>query len=380
MTADKGYRFETEVVRIEQNDRFGSSAPPLYQSATFRAQDATHAGEFEYTRIGNPTRTILQDHVAKLIGCKYVLAVNSGMACLDVITRLLEPGDELICGQVLYSGSDRLMKQAQKKSAVDLRHEDLTDFENVKTKVTKRTKMIIIESPTNPLMQVVDVRKITEFAHSVNPECIVVCDNTMNSPLLMKPLDLGVDIHYESGTKYLNGHHDLMAGVIASNRKELIEEMHSVIESIGSGLSPFDSWLLLRGIKTLVLRMERVQQNAIQLARWLESQSFKVRYPGLKSHPQYELQRSQAAGSGALFSIETGDVKLSERIVANCKIFFVTISFGCVNSLISMPFREEATGSNPRDLIRICVGIENIQDLIDDMDQAIRKARRFSDV
>ncbi|QPG76215.1 hypothetical protein FOA43_003601 [Brettanomyces nanus] len=376
MTVDQEYRLETEVVRIDHNDQYHSSAPPLYQSATFRASDASHEGKFAYTREGNPTRTTLQNHVAKLIGCKYVLAVNSGMACLDIIIHLLEPGDELICGQVLYSGSDRLMKYAQKSSGISLHHENLADFEAVKAKITKKTKMIVIETPTNPLMQVVDVKKIALYAHEANPECIVVCDNTMNSALLMKPLELGADIHYESGTKYLNGHHDLMAGVIATNRKEFADEMHYVIESIGSGLAPFDSWLLMRGMKTMVLRMERVCQNALQLAQWLESQGLKVRFPALKSHPQYQLQKMQTKGTGALFSFETGNVAFSEAIVANVKIYSVTISFGCINSLISMPFKDETNPEHPADLIRVCVGIENIQDLIDDMGQAIKKAKK----
>lgn len=377
MTVEHHYRLETEVVRIDHDDTYHSSVPPLYQSATFKAIDAVHEGEFKYTREGNPTRTILEIHVAKIIRCKHVLAVNSGMACLDIITRLLNAGDELICGQVLYGGSDKLMKSAKRGTGIILRHIDFTDIEGVKRQMSSRTSMVVIETPTNPLMQVVDVKAIAELAHRSNPKCIVVCDNTMNSSILMKPLELGADIHYESGTKYLNGHHDLMAGIIASNRDDLIEDMRNSIETIGSGLAPFESWLLLRGLKTYALRMERICSNTFKLATWLEDNGFKVHYPGLKTHPQYELQMRQTNGTGGLFSFETGDKDLSEKIVANCKIFSVTISFGAVNSLISMPFRVDSNPNHPNDLIRVCVGIENIQDLIEDMDQAIDRAKKI---
>ncbi|GMF06992.1 unnamed protein product [[Candida] boidinii] len=205
----------------------------------------------------------------------------------------------------------------------------------------------------------------------------------MMSPILMTPLELGVDIHYESGTKYLNGHHDIMAGVIATNKKELADKIFYVINATGSGLAPFDSWLMMRGLKTLALRVERQQESALKIAEWLESKKFKVRYPGLKSHSQYELHKSYSKGFGGVLSFETGDVDISSKIVENCEIFGVTVSFGCVNSLISLPCKmshasiDEKTRKErdfPEDLIRLCIGIENCNDLIEDLENALKIA------
>jgi cystathionine beta-lyase/cystathionine gamma-synthase len=202
----------------------------------------------------------------------------------------------------------------------------------------------------------------------------------MMSPLLLNPLDFGADVVYESGTKYLSGHHDLMAGVIAVNDLALGERLYFPINASGCGLSPFDSWLLLRGVKTLKVRMDQQQSNAQRIAEFLESNGFKVRYPGLRSHPQYELHNSMARGAGAVLSFETGDTVVSERIVESAKIWAISVSFGCVNSLISMPCRmshasidakTRAERAMPEDLIRLCVGIEDADDLIDDLRRAV---------
>ncbi|QOU18965.1 hypothetical protein BRETT_004186 [Brettanomyces bruxellensis] len=379
------YKLGTEVVRIEYEDKWGASVPPLYQSATFMAPDIEHMGKYDYTRSGNPTRTVLQRHLAKIIGCRQVWAVNSGMSCLDVIVRLLHPGDEVVSGDDLYGGTDRLLTYINNNAGIKVGHYDITDTELIKSKINKKTKMVILESPTNPLMKIVDVKTIAQYAHKINPDCIVVFDNTMMTPINMKPLKLGVDIHYESATKYLNGHHDVMGGIIATDSKELADKLYFVINSIGSGLAPFDSWLMLRGLKTLALRFERQQSNCIKVAQFLEDEGFVVHYPGLKSHPQYELHKSQTKGPGAVFSFETGDVKLSERIIHNVDIFHVTVSFGCVNSLISLPCKMSHASISPEvrkerglkeDVIRICVGIEEPDDLIADLKQAIDAARK----
>lgn len=384
-TNQKKYKFNTEVVRIDQKDQFGASVPPIYQTATFKAPDIEHMGKYDYTRSGNPTRTILQQHLAKLIGCKQVWAVNSGMSCLDIITRLLHPGDEVVSGDDLYGGTDRLLTYLNNNGGIKVGHYNITDVDLVKSKINPKTRMVILESPTNPLIKIVDLKTIASYAHKVNPKCIVVFDNTMMSPLNMKPLELGADIHYESATKYLNGHHDIMAGIIATNSQKLADDLYFVINSVGSGLAPFDSWMLLRGLRTLALRYERQQSNCIKLAEFLEKQGFKVHYPGLKSHPQYELHKSQTKGPGAVLSFETGDVELSERIIHNVDIFNVTVSFGCVNSLISLPCKMSHASIAPEvrearglkeDLIRVCVGIEDVDDLIADFDQAIKKARK----
>jgi cystathionine beta-lyase len=243
--------------------------------------------------------------------------------------------------------------------------------------------MVLLETPTNPLIKIVDIPAIAAFTHDLNPKALVAVDNTMLSPLLQNPLDLGADIVYESGTKYLSGHHDLMAGVLAVNDSALGEKLYFTINASGCGLAPFDSWLLMRGIKTLKVRLEQQQTNAQQIAEFLESHGFRVRYPGLKSHPQYELHNSMARGAGAVLSFETGDVGVSERIVEAARLWAISVSFGCVNSLISMPCRMSHASIDaktrqeramPEDIIRLCVGIEDVDDLIDDLSTALVQA------
>jgi cystathionine beta-lyase len=309
------------------------------------------------------------------------LVVSSGMAALDVITRLLRPGDEVVTGDDLYGGSHRLLKFLSTNGGIIVHHVDTTDSEKVKAVLNSKTTMVLLETPTNPLIKIVDIGQIATAAHEANPNCIVSVDNTMMSPLLLNPLDFGADVVYESGTKYLSGHHDLMAGVIAVNDLQLGERLYFPINASGCGLSPFDSWLLLRGVKTLKVRMDQQQANAQRIAEFLENHGFKVRYPGLRSHPQYELHNSMARGAGAVLSFETGDIAVSERIVESAKIWAISVSFGCVNSLISMPCRmshasidakTRAERALPEDLIRLCVGIEDVDDLIEDLQRAVR--------
>ena len=308
------------------------------------------------------------------------LVVSSGMGALDVITRQLRPGDEVITGDDLYGGTNRLLKYLATHGEIIVHHVDTTSPEKVMEVLSPKTALVLLESPTNPLIKIVDIPTISAYAHKANPKTLVAVDNTMLSPLLQNPLDLGADLVYESGTKYLSGHHDLMAGVIAINNSELGDKLYFTINSTGCGLSPFDSWLLLRGVKTLKVRLEQQQSNAMRIATFLEDTGFKVRYPGLKSHPQYELHNSMARGAGAVLSFETGDVEVSERIVQAARLWAISVSFGCVNSLISMPCRMSHASIDiktrreremPEDIIRLCVGIEDIDDLIDDLSRAV---------
>lgn len=382
----KPLSLETEVLLSSHDDSFNSSIPPIYQSATFKQPSLSNMGEYDYTRSGNPTRTILQNNLARIMKAEATFAVTSGMSALDVISRLLKPGDEVIAGDDLYGGTDRLLKFLRLAN-LKVGQWDTTDLDLMKSKINSNTKMVFLESPTNPLIKVVDVKAITEHAHKVNPDCVVVFDNTMMSPVLMTPLDLGIDIQYESATKYLNGHHDLMAGAIAVRNKKLAEQLYYIINATGCGLAPFDCWLLLRGLKTLAIRVERQQENAMKIAKFLSHDcGFKVRYPGLPSHPQHELHKSIARGAGGVLSFETGSTGVSAKIVESCKIFGITVSFGCVNSLISMPCLmshasiDPATRAQrdfPEDLVRLCVGIENVDDLIDDLRSSLVSAGVF---
>ena len=308
------------------------------------------------------------------------LVVSSGMAALDVITRLLRPGDEVVTGDDLYGGTNRLLKYLSTNNEIIVHHVDTTNVAAVEEVVSSKTAMVLVETPTNPLIKIVDIPSIAKAAHKANPDALVAVDNTMLSPLLQNPLDLEADIVYESGTKYLSGHHDLMAGVLAVNKAALGDKLYFMINASGCGLAPFDSWLLMRGIKTLKVRMEQQQSNAQQIAEFLETHGFRVRYPGLKSHPQYKLHHSMARGAGAVLSFETGDVQISERIVESAKLWAISVSFGCVNSLISMPCRMSHASIDaktrqeramPEDIIRLCVGIEDVEDLIDDLRRAV---------
>ena len=302
------------------------------------------------------------------------------MSALDVVTRMLRPGDEVITGDDLYGGTNRLLKYLSENAGIVVHHVDTTKPEVVAKVISPKTAMLLLETPTNPMIRIVDIQKLAQLAHDANPACAVAVDNTMLSPYFQNPLDLGADIHYESGTKYLSGHHDIMAGVIAVKDKALGDKLYFVINSTGAGLNPDDCSMLMRGIKTLGVRIEKQQNNAQRIAEFLESLGFKVRYPGLKSHPQYDLHWSQARGAGAVLSFETGDLSLSERIVESTRLWGISVSFGCVNSLISIPCEMSHASIDaqtrkerelPEDLIRLCVGIEDIDDLIDDLRRAV---------
>lgn len=379
----RNYAIATQLVYSEGNDQYNASSVPIYQSATFKQSSSGGGSEYDYTRSGNPTRTHLEKHLAKIMRAKRALVVSSGMGALDVITRQLRPGDEVVTGDDLYGGTNRLLKYLSTHGGIIVHHVDTTTPEKVQEVVSSKTAMVLLETPTNPLIKIVDIPTIANMAHIANPACLVSVDNTMLSPLLQNPLELGADIVYESGTKYLSGHHDLMAGVLAVNDESLGDKLYFTINASGCGLAPFDCWLLMRGIKTLKVRMDAQQANAMLIARFLESAGFKVRYPGLKSHPQYDLHNSMARGAGAVLSFETGDIQLSERIVESAKIWAISVSFGCVNSLISMPCRMSHASIDaktrqergvPEDLIRLCVGIEDGEDLLDDLRSALVQA------
>ena len=374
------YALATELVYTSSSDQYGASSVPIYQSATFHQPKSGEGGEYDYTRSGNPTRTHLERHLAKIMNATRCLAVTSGMGALDVISRLLRPGDEVVTGDDLYGGTNRLLKYLATNQGITVHHVDTTRVDSVKKVLSSKTAMVLLETPTNPLIKIADIAGVASAAHNANSNCIVAVDNTMLSPLLQSPLELGADISYESGTKYLCGHHDLMAGVIASQNSELADKLYFMINSTGCGLSPQDSWLLMRGIKTLDVRMERQQRNAQRVAEYLEGLGFRVAYPGLKSHPQYKLHWQQASGAGAVLSFRTNDVRLSERIVGSVRLWAISVSFGCVNSLISMPCRmshasiDEATRKERglgEDVIRLCVGIEDADDLIEDLRRAV---------
>ncbi|KIM33447.1 hypothetical protein M408DRAFT_326161 [Serendipita vermifera MAFF 305830] len=379
----RAYRFSTKCATVdnpEEKDQYGSSSVPIYQTATFKGLN----GRFDYTRSGNPTRSHLQHHLAKIYSAQHAFTVSSGMAALDVITRLLKAGDEVIAGDDLYGGTNRLLTYLKEHNGVTVHHVDTTDPEFILPLVKHgKTAMVLLESPTNPLLKIADLELIANYVHRGAPDALVVVDNTMMSPYLQRPLEIGADIVYDSGTKYLSGHHDLMAGVITCNREDIGKQIGFIINAVGNALSPFDSFLLLRGIKTLAIRMDRQQRSAMAVASFLDRLGFKVHYPGLKNHPGKGIHDRLASGPGAVLSFVTGDVALSERIVGATRLWGISVSFGAVNSLISMPCvmshasidpAVRAARGLPEDLIRLCVGIEDPEDLIDDLENAIVEA------
>ncbi|KAI0925891.1 hypothetical protein AcV5_008499 [Taiwanofungus camphoratus] len=379
------YRFSTLCATVEtpnpdHKDQHGSSSVPIYQTATFKGV----GGQYDYTRSGNPTRTHLEHHIAKISSAEHAFAVSSGMAALDVITRILKPGQEVIAGDDIYGGTNRLLTYLRTHMGVAVHHVDTTDPASILPYLNPgKTAMVLLETPTNPLLKIVDIARISAMVKEKCEDAIVVVDNTMMSPYLQRPLEHGADIVYDSATKYLSGHHDLMAGVITCNRDDLAKQMAFTINAVGNALTPFDSFLLLRGTKTLAIRMDRQQSTAMLVAQMLSKLGYVTHYPGLPNHPGKEIHERIADGYGAVLSFETGDKELSERIVGATRLWGISVSFGCVNSLISMPCvmshasidpAVRAARGLPEDLIRLCVGIEDPVDLLDDLQHALLEA------
>ncbi|CAE6421912.1 unnamed protein product [Rhizoctonia solani] len=376
------YHFSTQCATVEnpsQKDQYGSSSVPIYQTATFKGM----GGAYDYTRSGNPTRSHLEHHLAKISSASHAFAVSSGMAALDIITRLLKPGDEVIAGDDLYGGTNRLLNYLRTHSGVIVHHVDTTNPDSLRPVLSDKTALVLLESPTNPLLKIADLGYLASTVAAQNPNALVVVDNTMMSPYLQRPLEHGAHIVYDSGTKYLSGHHDLMAGVIVCNRDDIAKQIAFTINSVGNALAPVDSFLLLRGIKTLAIRMDRQQVTARLVATHLQRLGFQVFYPGLTDHPNRAIHEKIASGPGAVLSFVTADKALSERIVGATRLWGISVSFGAVNSLISMPClmshasidsATRAARGLPEDLIRLCVGIEDPTDLIDDLDEALLEA------
>lgn len=374
----------TDCVHFQSdNDQYGAVSPPIYQTATFRQPTADEFGEYDYTRSGNPTRKLLEDQLARLEKGDYASAFSSGMAAITALTRLLSAGDEIIAGNDLYGGTVRLLEQVLPRFGITVRYVDTSDIEKVEAAITPQTRIVLIETPTNPQLKVADISAIADIAHKAGAWLAV--DNSMLSPCLQTPIALGADVVIHSATKFLGGHSDVTAGALITNNAELHRQIAFFQNAEGTGLAPFEAWLLLRGIKTLALRVERQNDSALKVARSLanDKRVSSVYYPGLETHPGFEIHQKQAKGGGAVISFTTGDAEFSERIVEGTRLFNIAVSFGSVNSVISLPCRmshksvPEALSDSiapPADLIRISVGIEDVDDLISDLTQAMEKA------
>ena len=375
-------KFETQLVHYESapGDPFQPSATPIYQTATFRQPGIGVPGEYDYTRSGNPTRTVLERQLARLEGGAGALAFNSGMAAISAVASLLNSGEEMLAGDDLYGGTWRLLVRVLNRQGVAVRFVDTTDAHAVAKALLRRPRLLLIETPTNPLQKVSDMSALAKQTCDVG--CLLAVDNSLMSPYLQQPLQAGVDMVIHSATKFLSGHSDVTGGFVVARHEQVAKQIAFYQNAAGTALSPFDCWLLLRGMKTLALRLDRQQASAGAVADFLAAHPVvrKVHYAGLPEHPAREIHFRQASGAGSVISFETGSVDISRRVVERLKLFPITVSFGGTGSSISMPagMSHASVPSEvrrqrrlPEDLIRVSIGIEHVEDLLQDLSQAL---------
>lgn len=375
--------FETLCVHGKSDyvDCTGAVSVPIYQSATFAHPGVGESTGFDYTRLQNPTRERLEEVMAALENGSVAIAFASGMAAITAVLSIFEPGSELIVTEDLYGGTVRLFHQLERLSGLSFRSIDTTDSNQIEAAVCSKTRALYIETPSNPMMQITDISEAAAIARRHG--LLLIVDNTFLSPYFQKPLDLGADIVIHSGTKFLSGHNDTLCGFAVTQKEALAEKIRYTLKTTGACLSPWDSWLTLRGIKTLAVRLDRQQQNASILADWLTRQPeiTQVYYPGLATHPQYDIIKKQSSGFGAMISMRTDTPERARAILAKAKLILYAESLGGVESLITYPILqthadvpEEQRNKLGIDdcLLRLSVGLENIDDLIADLEQAIR--------
>jgi cystathionine beta-lyase len=375
-------KFASRLVQFDAapGDRLRPTSTPIYQTATFEQEHADRFGDYDYSRSGNPTRAVLEEQIARLEGGTRGFAFSSGMAAITAVARTLRTGDEILADSDLYGGTCRLFTRVLERSGIGARYADAGDLESFAKKITPRTRLIYVESPTNPLLRVLDLRALATLAHANN--ALLVVDNSLMSPYLQLPLDLGADIVLHSATKFLCGHADVTGGSVVVRDQELAEDIYFLQNAEGNALAPFDCFLLLRGLKTLKLRVDAQQCNALAVAEFLaaDPRVERVFYPGLRSDPGYALQHRQAMGAGSVLSFTTRSVEAAHAVAEQAKMFQICVSFGSLHSTISLPgcmshasVPQEIAASRklPPELVRISVGIEDVGDLIADLDQAL---------
>lgn len=361
---------------------YGAVATPIYQTATFSHPAVGSSTGFDYSRESNPTRSELEETINGLEHAVLSLACSSGMAALTLCLELFDSGDHILCTEDLYGGSVRLFSTLGEKRGISFSYADTSNIEETRAKITPQTKALYIETPSNPTMSVTDIRAMKKLADEHG--LLLIADNTFLSPYFQNPLDLGADLVIHSGTKFLNGHNDVLAGFVCTAREDLAEKLRYLYKTVGSCLSAFDSYLLLRGLKTLAVRMERQQKNALQIAAWLKTQPqvTDVLYIGLKEHPGYEVNLSQSRGFGSMISFHVDSKETAIRILDSVELITYAESLGGTESLITYPRLQthadvpeeirERLGINDR-LLRFSVGLEDVEDLIADLKQAFSK-------
>lgn len=377
---------QTKILHsIPVDELTGSISTPIYQTSTFVQQaPGVHKG-FDYSRSNNPTRQVLENLIATLENGSNGFAFASGLAAIDAVVKLLSAGDEIVAVDDIYGGAFRLFTHIYEKFGIAVNYVDTTDAKNVESAITNKTKLIWIESPTNPTLKISDVEAISAIAKKYQ---ILLCvDNTFASPAAQKPIEFGADIVVHSGTKYLGGHSDLIAGLIVTKSEELGAKIKFIQNASGAILAPFDSFLLIRGIETLTLRMKQHSENALKIAQFLQTKSFvnNVYYPGLETHKNHEIAKKHLTHFGGVvsFDLKTDDKELASALVSSTRFFKLAESLGGLKSLICLPC-EMTHKSIPKttryqsgvtdSLIRISVGLEDADDLIQDLEFAFKQA------
>jgi cystathionine gamma-synthase len=358
----------------------GAMSFPIYQSATFKHPGPNQSTGYDYTRTQNPTREEMENTIAILEGGKAGFAFSSGMAAISTVLALFAPGDHLVVSDDLYGGTYRLFEKIYRGYGLDFTYADTSLLSNVEAAIKPNTRGLFVETPSNPMMKVTDLQGLVEIART--RKLLTIIDNTFLTPYFQRPLELGADIVVHSGTKYLGGHNDTLAGLIATGDEQIAERLKFIQNSVGAVLSPFDSWLILRGIKTLGIRLERQQANAFTIAYWLREhpEVERVYYPGLTDHENHEVLIRQSSGFGGMISFTLRDPALIENVLSRVKVISFAESLGGVESLITYPIVQthadipeeirERLGVNNK-LLRLSVGIESVDDLIADLEQAI---------
>ena len=369
----------TKCIHLEEEENgnhYGALSFPIYQTATYAHPGVGQSTGFDYSRLQNPTRAYLEKYVAQLEGGIDAFALSTGMAAISLLFEIFEPGDHIIAEKDLYGGSIRLFENVSKKNGYEFTFLNCAT-DDIAASIRENTKAIYIETPTNPMMSVSDIGEIAELAKKRN--LLLIVDNTFLSPYFQNPLKLGADIVIHSGTKFLGGHNDTLAGFIVTNHPEVREKLRFLIKTTGAGLAPFDSWLILRGIKTLGIRMERSEKNATQIAEWLQNQKHvtKVFYPGLKEHPGHEIMKKQARGFGSMLTFYVDSKENALKILERVRLIKFAESLGGVETLITYPATQthadvpEAVrleNGITETTLRLSVGIEDVEDLIGELE------------
>jgi len=385
----KNKNFNTKAIHVGQKPEkiFGAVSLPIYLTSTFK-QEEFGEYEYDYSRAGNPTRTNLEQNIASLEKGIGAVAFSSGMGAISAVIHLLSSGDEVIFTRNVYGGTYRIMEKIYKNFSIKSHWIDTTNLNQLEDTICKKTKMIYIETPTNPMMEICDIRAISKIAKK--NKCILVVDNTFMSPYNQRPIELGADIVMHSITKYLNGHSDVIGGILVSNNNSLLEKLKFIQMSVGSVPSPFDCWIVQRSLKTLHVRMDRHNFNADKIARHLikSKKISAIYYPGLTNHPNHKIAKKQQLNPkgvivyGGMISIDLGSKKNARKFVKNLQIFTLAESLGGVESLVchpasmthaSIPKKIRTNLGITEGLVRLSVGIEDIDDLINDIDNSIKK-------